>query len=139
MANHAWRWVLAFVLWTVLLWTSRIRNVWESEGIDTSGRWVRTGIAVLFLALAVALAAGLGRWRARSPRRSDHAMVVVAVVWTVGFWLVRGIGIIVDDHDARFTAIHTALMVASIGVAGLAARFTGSFSAPGGLRAVAGE
>ena len=36
------------------------------------------------------------------------------VVWTVGFWLVRGGGILLDDHDAAFTVIHTALMVVSI-------------------------
>ena len=37
--------------------------------------------------------------------------------WTLGFWVVRGGGILLDDHDAAFKAIHSALMVVSIGLA----------------------
>ena len=39
---------------------------------------------------------------------------------SVGFWFVRGVGIIADDHTLGFTVVHTVLMVVSIGLAGWA-------------------
>jgi hypothetical protein len=47
---------------------------------------------------------------------------MVLIIWTVGFWLVRGIGIMVDDHTLGFTVVHTVLMVISIGLAVIASR-----------------
>lgn len=117
------RFIGPLVVWTVLVWGSRIRNIWADDELSTGGQWIRTGIAVLFLAFGVLLARLV--WRGRrgaSMAGSDDRILVAAVVWTIGFWLVRGIGIIVDDHTTSFTLIHTALMVASIGLALLAMR-----------------
>ncbi|MCB0994707.1 MAG: hypothetical protein KDB21_06435 [Acidimicrobiales bacterium] len=140
----AWRWVLGFAVWTVFVWSSRIRNVWGADDINTTGKWIRTGIAVLFLALALAVAAGVRRWRAGAPSRADRAVLAVAGVWTIGFWLVRGIGIIVDDHTVGFTVVHTALMIASIGLSVLTLRAAGvglarSASRSSGLRGAVAE
>jgi hypothetical protein len=33
---------------------------------------------------------------------------------SVGYWLVRGTGILVADHDVGFKVVHTVLMVISI-------------------------
>lgn len=124
MAATAWRWVLGLVLWTLLVWVSRIRNVWDDDSLDTTGQWVRTGVALVFCVLALAVAAGLRRWRARTPTRVDRRVLTVTVVWTVAFWLVRGVGIILDDHDLGFTLVHTVLMVVSIALALVVQRVT---------------
>ena len=111
------------VVWTLLVWSSRIRNIWTDDDLSTGGQLIRTSIAVLFLVFGALLAGVV--WRGRSGAamsRSDQRVLLAAVVWTIGFWLVRGIGIIVDDHTTSFTLIHTALMIASIGLAVLALR-----------------
>jgi len=74
-------------------------------------------MAGIFVAFAVATAIEV--WRHRGRPLGDRGQVILSafVIWSIGFWLVRGIGIIVDDHTASFTAIHTVLMVVSIAIA----------------------
>lgn len=108
--------------WTGFVWTSRIRNIWGNDELTTGGQVQRTVVAVVFLGLAAAV--GLAWWRTRGSSFSarDRLVLGVLCLWTIGLWLVQGIGIIVDDHDFAFTAIHTALMVVSVVLAGAALR-----------------
>ena len=92
--------IVTLVGWTVLLWLSRLRNVLGDDDLSTAGTLWRIVVVVVFAGSA--LLAATGRF------------VTWLVVWTVVFWLVRGGGILLDDHDAAFTVIHTALMVVSI-------------------------
>lgn len=92
------------VVWTVVVWVSRFRNVLADDDLSAAGTTWRIVVVVVFVALA--------GWVLIDGRR-----LVFLVVWTVGFWLVRGIGIIIDDHDLGFTLVHTVLMVLSIGIA----------------------
>jgi len=98
---------------TVVLWLSRLRNVVTDDDLTTNGRAVRVGVVVLFVVLAVVAAVGLGR--------SKLAGLWVLIVWTVGYWLIRGGGILVGDWSVGFKVVHTVLMVVSIGLATLAA------------------
>ena len=102
--------VLAFLVWTLLVWTSRIRNVLADDDLTTGGRTWRLAAAIAFVLLGVATAV---EWR----RGRLGRVLAVLVGWTVVWWSVRGIGIIVDDHDLGFTVVHTVLMVVSIGLA----------------------
>lgn len=104
--------LLALLAWTLLVWSSRIRNVLADDDLSTAGRIWRVGAAVLFLVLAVAV---IAVWR-RAPARLVPVLGAL-VAWTVGWWLVRGVGIIIDDHDLGFTVVHTVLMGISIGLA----------------------
>lgn len=97
--------LILLVVWTLLVWSSRIRNVLQDDDLSGFGTAWRLGAAALFLVLAVAAAVRTRPWLA------------VLVAWTVGWWLVRGIGILVDDHDVGFKVVHTVLMVVSIGLA----------------------
>lgn len=124
--------VLPLLVWTLFVWSSRIRNIWGDDDLSTTGQLIRTGIAVVFLSFAVVVGWGLWRRRGSAPSRRDRLVLGAFIVWTVGFWLVRGIGIIVDDHDAGFTVIHTILMVVSIAIAALAARALQAPAATGG-------
>ena len=107
---------LAFPLllgWTFLVWISRIRNILEDDGLDGTGRAWRLGAAALFVVLAAVVL--VARMR-RSPRAT--AVLAALVVWTIGWWAIRGIGILVDgNHDAGFKLVHTILMIVSIALA----------------------
>lgn len=109
------------VLWTVFVWLSRLRNVWSDEDLTTNGQLLRTGYAAVFLIFGVGLAVRLWARRGQPLTSGDRRFLVAFLVWTVGFWLIRGIGIIVDDHEVGFTVIHTVLMIISLSIAGLAA------------------
>lgn len=117
-------WVLTLLAWTVLVWGSRIRNVLADDDLDGTGQAVRIVMAVVFLALAAAVAV---RWRQADRDRWLGALVV----WTTGVWLVQGVGMLLDDHGVGFKVIHTILAVVSIGLAVLAWRSRRRAAVPG--------
>ena len=102
-ALRRWPALTVLVAWTVFLWISRLRNVVGNDELDAWGQTWRIGVVIVFVTLAILAASGRA--------------VGVLVWWTVGFWIVRGGGILLDDHDAAFKVVHTALMVVSIGAA----------------------
>ena len=111
---------VALVVWTLLLWTTRIANIWRDADLDTGERWGRTLLALSFTVLAIA--AGVALWR----RLLQATVVAVGALaaWTIAVWVVRGVGILVGDHDPGFKAVHTVLAVVSIALAALAWRET---------------
>ena len=102
-------WIL--IGWTVVLWLSRLRNVLADDDLTTLGRGVRVGVVVVFVGVALFAAVGLKRKRV--------IPLAVLIVWTVGYWLVRGTGILIGDWSIGFKVVHTVLMVVSIGLAAL--------------------
>ena len=109
--------VIGFVVWTVLVWIGRIGNVIADDDLSAAGAAWRIAVAVAFVVL------GLAVFVARL-RGADGAtrLLAVLVACTVGWWLVRGVGTLVDDDDVGFKVVHTVLMVVSIGLAGWAWR-----------------
>ena len=111
-------WILTS--WTVFLWLSRLRNVLGDEDLTSGGRAWRIAVVVVFVLLAVVAAAGLIR-RTMVP-------LLVLIVWTVCYWLVRGTGILLGDWSVSFKVVHTVLMVVSLGLA--IGAWIGSWSGP---------
>lgn len=109
-------WIAPLVIWTLLLWSSRIRNVLADDDLTAFGTTWRVGAAVVFLVLGLLVASWL--WRGR-----PGALVLgVMAGWTVVYWLIRGTGILLDsNHDAGFKAIHTVLMAVSLALVIVAA------------------
>ena len=109
---------LVLSVWTVLVWTTRIRNIWTDDSLSTSGQLWRTAIAVVFTAFA---AVTIGAWvRARSsgaPARLAAVWIRGFAVWTIGVWAVRAVQIGMADHGLVFKVVHTALAVVSVGLA----------------------
>jgi hypothetical protein len=95
--------------WTLFVWVTRIRNIVGDDELTGSARAWRLGAAVAFVGFAVALLAV----RRFSPARS-RVVLAPFMVLSVGYWLVRGTGILVADHDVGFKVVHTVLMVISI-------------------------
>ena len=102
-------WIL--VVWTFLVWTSRVRNIMAADELSSTGRAIRVAIAVSFVTLAVGTAVGLIR------KQLDRRWLTALVGWTILVWLVRGGGILLDDHEVGFKVVHTVLAVFSIGLA----------------------
>jgi hypothetical protein len=109
---------LALVGWTFFVWTSRIANIWRDEALDTGEKLGRTGLAVSFTLLALAVVVAL--WR-RAPSAALLAVGALAA-WTVVVWVVRGVSILLADHDGAFKLVHVVLGVVSIVLAALAWR-----------------
>lgn len=108
-----WVWVL--IGWTCFLWLSRLRNVLNNDDLSSGGRAIRVGVVVVFVALAVSAAVAV---RAKRPK-----LVVLFLAWTVVYWLVRGIGILIDgEYSVGFKLVHTVLMAISLALSALTAR-----------------
>lgn len=118
----AFRAPLILAAWTLLVWTTRIRNIWDDETLSLAGQVGRTALALAFTGFAVATI--LGWWRARRGATPGWLAPTVAgfAVWTIGVWVVRGVQIALADHSIRFVVVHLVLAAASIGLAGAALR-----------------
>lgn len=109
-------WLL--VAWTSIVWVGRIRNVFSETDISGEERVWRLVVAAIFLILAALVSTvAIGRWH-RRPLGSSR-LVAVFCLWTIGFWVVRGGGLLFGDHDAGFKIVHTILALISIGLAGV--------------------
>ena len=108
---------IALAAWSLLVWTTRIRNIWSDDALSTGEQWGRTALALSFTVLAIAV--GIAVYR----RASWLRPVVLALSgWTVVVWVVRSVGIASADHEGAFIAVHLVLAVISITLAALAAR-----------------
>ena len=108
---------IALCAWTLLVWTTRVGNIWGDDDLTTAEKWGRTGLAMSFTVLAVAVGYALYR------RRPWLGRAVTALAgWTIGVWMVRAVGIAAGDHAAAFIIVHVALAVVSAALAVLAVR-----------------
>jgi hypothetical protein len=108
---------ITLCVWTLLVWTTRVGNIWGDDDLTTGERWGRTALAMSFTLLAVAVGYALYRrqpWLGRA--------VTALAGWTIGVWAVRAIGIAAGDHDAAFVIVHLVLAVVSTALAVLAVR-----------------
>ncbi len=113
---------MAFGLWTLVVWATRIDNIWADEGLDTAGKLARTALAVSFVVFAVLTLAWAGRERRHGFRPCTIYLLGPFAAWTVLVWVIRGAGIVVDDHGAAFKVVHTVLAAVSIVLALAAVR-----------------
>jgi hypothetical protein len=112
-ARISWIWVL--IGWTLFLWLSRLRNVVNNDELSSSARFIRIGIVVVFVTLAAAAVVAVRRRRLK--------VLASFLAWTAGYWLVRGIGILIDgEYSLGFKVVHTVLMTVSLILSVLAAR-----------------
>jgi len=115
-----WAWVL--VGWTLFLWISRLRNVLSNAELSSGGRAARVAVVIIFVTFAIAAATVL--WKKSHGQGSHRTTLLNAfVIWTVGYWLVRGIGILIDGgYSVGFKAVHTVLMAVSLTLSYLTTR-----------------
>jgi len=103
---------------TLLIWTTRIRNIWADDDAGTADQVARTALSLSFTLLALG-----GAWLWWDARRRGGArpwaagFVRAFALWTTGVWVVRGVQIATADHEVAFVLVHTALAVGSIALA----------------------
>ncbi|MBN4047533.1 hypothetical protein JYT71_00845 [Acidimicrobiaceae bacterium AH-315-P05] len=108
--------LIVLAAWSVFVWASRIRNVLADDELTTAGTTWRLAAAVVFVAGGLTLGYAIAT---KHPWLRQITLLLAA--WTTAWWLVRGIGILADaNHDASFKAVHTVLMLVSLGLAGWA-------------------
>lgn len=114
---------VTFALWTLLVWTTRIRNIIGDDTMERAEKVGRVGLALTFdtlsLALLVALfVAPLGALVGAAVRPSPPVIAALATClagWTAGVWLLQSGAIWVDpSHSTAFKAVHTGLAVLSV-------------------------
>jgi hypothetical protein len=108
---------IALAVWSLLVWTTRIRNIWADDELSVGEQWGLTALALSFTGLALLVAYALVR------RPSWLRMAVLALAgWTTAVWIVRGLGIAFADREASFIVVHLVLAAVSIALAALAVR-----------------
>lgn len=105
--------------WTLLVWTTRIRNIWTDDSLTTSGQVWRTVLAGVFTAFAVVT---IGAWlRARGSTDTSSRLlppwIRAFAVWTIAVWSIRAVQIGGADHGFGFKVVHTVLAVVSVALA----------------------
>lgn len=108
---------IALVAWTLLVWTTRIGNIWGDDALSDGEKWGRTGLALSFTALAAVVAVGL--WKRTGWLRPA---ILGLAGWTVSVWAVRSVGIATGDHSAAFITVHLVLAVVSLALSAVSAR-----------------
>jgi hypothetical protein len=91
----------ALPVWTLLIWTTRVRNILGNRGHSA------VELIVPLVLTALAVAALVDRRRGLRP---------LALV-TVGIWAVRLPFVLVHDHPAGFKVVHAVLAAVSIALA----------------------
>jgi hypothetical protein len=114
---------VVLAVWTFFVWTTRINNIVADAALDGGQKAARVALALSFTALVALVVVAL----ASRPTWLQPAVTVLAV-WTVAVWAVRAVAIGLGDHDAAFIAVHLALAIVSVTLAGLAVRETRAVS-----------
>ena len=110
------RLVCVLVAVTVVVWVVRVVNVFGDDSLSGSARLWRLLVAGCFLVFAgLAVAVVSGRWAGH--RLGSTRLVAMFCLWTMVFWAVRSIGILLGDYDTEFTLVHVLLALVSVGVA----------------------
>ena len=107
----------ALAAWSLLVWTTRIRNIWSDDELSSREQWGRTALALSFTVLALAVGYAVLR---RAGWLGPTALGLAG--WTIAVWAVRSVGIASGDHDVAFVAVHLVLALISALLAGLAIR-----------------
>ena len=101
---------------TVVVWVVRVVNVFGDDSLSGSARLWRLLVAGCFLVFAgraVAVLSGRGAGH----RLGSTRLVAMFCLWTMVFWAVRSIGIVLGDYDTEFTLGHVLLALVSVGFA----------------------
>ena len=98
---------------TLLVWIIRVYNLFEDNEISNGERVWSLLVSTVFLLAAIAVIKILvGSWRDRNIKKSR--LITAFCIWTVTFWIVRAVGILIADHGAGFKIVHACLAIVFI-------------------------
>jgi len=108
---------VALSLWTLYVWSTRIRNAWGDDDLSAGAAWAATALSASFIAFAGATLAWAWTTRRTGFPPCTRYLLVPFAVWTTAVWAVRGADIALGDHDVAFVVVHVALGVISAALA----------------------
>ena len=95
---------------TLLVWIIRVYNLFEDNEISNGERVWSLLVSTVFLLAAIAVIKILvGSWRDRNIKKSR--LITAFCIWTVTFWIVRSVGILIAAHGAGFKIVHACLAI----------------------------
>ena len=98
---------------TLLVWIIRVYNLFEDNEISNGERVWSLLVSTVFLLAAIAVIKILvGSWRDRNIKK--YRLITAFCIWTVTFWIVRSVGILIADHGAGFKIVHACLAIVFI-------------------------
>ena len=98
---------------TLLVWIIRVYSLFEDNEISNGERVWSLLVSTVFLLAAIAVIKILvGSWRDRNIKKSR--LITAFCIWTVTFWIVRSVGILIADHGAGFKIVHACLAIVFI-------------------------
>lgn len=106
---------LPLVIWTLLLWTSRIKNILQNSDLTYIAIAIRVLVALIFLLLA------LLTLRSSLRKKESQVWLTTLCVLSLAYWPVRGGLIVIDSHYSfGFKVVHSALMIVTLGLVAVA-------------------
>lgn len=107
-------WVL--VAWTLLIWGSRVRNIFADDDLMGFDRVLSLGVALTLVGAAVSVAIALRRTSSWMP-----IALGVLVVVGIARWTIRGPIILASDEwEVGFKVVHTVLWLVTVALSLLA-------------------
>jgi hypothetical protein len=122
--------LLAFVVWTLYVWCTRIRNATADDALSSGARTFSVVLSLTFVAFSVAAVVVLVRAWSRPLARLDALVLRAFAGWTVAVWVVRIPMIALDDRSVGFKVVHAVLGLVSIGLAAVVWRSTSRPAVP---------
>ena len=106
---------LPLAIWTLLLWTSRIKNILQNSDLTYVAVSVRVLVALIFLVLALLTV------RSSLRKKENQVWLTTLCLWSLVYWPVRGGLILIDSQSSiGFKTVHTALMTITLGLVAVA-------------------
>jgi hypothetical protein len=102
---------LVLAAWTLLLWSTRVRNAVADDSLVGWSRTWQVGIAVIFVVVGLGLGVS-SIVRARIAVPVGVGLAVFGSLW----WTVRWVGILLHDHSLAFTIVHTILAIGTVAI-----------------------
>jgi hypothetical protein len=116
------RTAIAFAVWTLFVWLTRVRNAVGDDELSSAGKAGTLVLCATFVVLAVLVLESIVR---RTDRRQP--LVALLALWTTVVWVVRSVQIATDGRSAGFVAVHLGLGVVSIVLGAVAVRAGSGF------------
>jgi hypothetical protein len=97
--------VVATALWTMFVWGTRVRNIAGDDDMAGAEKAFGFLVCALFIGAAIVMLALLvaSRWT------SLRAVLPVFAIATAGWWALRSVLIVVNDHSMAFRIVHIVL------------------------------
>ena len=112
------RYVWVLVAWTLLVWGSRVRNIFADDELVGFDRAVSLGVALTLVGAAVAVAVAVRRSSSWLPIALGVLVVVGIARWTIRGPIILGS----DEWDVGFKVVHTVLWLVTVALSLLAWR-----------------